>query len=116
MDKAQQDSKVLRKCIGRAHNLVELVNYSDDSIVSKTLLDKSAGTVSLFAFDTGQKLSEHTSKYDAVIQVLDGSALLKIGGKDVVVCPGQIIIMPANVPHAVTAQGRFKMLLTMIRA
>jgi quercetin dioxygenase-like cupin family protein len=70
----------------------------------------------LFAFDKGQKLSEHTASYDAVVQVIDGSAQLTIGGEEVKVLAGEIIIMPANVPHAVAAEESFKMLLTMIRA
>jgi quercetin dioxygenase-like cupin family protein len=74
------------------------------------------GTITLFAFDAGQSLSEHTAPYDAVVQVLDGSARVTIGGQDKIVSEGQIIVMPANVPHAVNAEERFKMLLTMIRA
>ena len=70
----------------------------------------------MFAFDKGQKLSEHTAPYDAVVQVLDGAAQLTIGGEDVRALAGEIIIMPANVPHSVTADEKFKMLLTMIRA
>ena len=107
---------LLQLCLGKAQNLCQLVEYADDSIVSKTILDKSAGTITLFAFDKGQKLSEHTAPYDAVVQVLDGSAHLTIGGKDMDVSASRIIIMPANIAHAVTAKKRFKMLLTMIRA
>lgn len=115
---AGKDEKahVLPECLGKAQNIHELIEYADDSIVSKTLLDKSAGTLTLFAFDQGQKLSEHTSPYDAVVQILDGKAHVTIGGEQKEVSQGQIIIMPANVPHAVTAGERFKMLLTMIRA
>lgn len=100
---------------GRAIDLVEYVEYSDGSIVSKTLLSKKVGTVTLFAFDAGQSLSEHTAPFDALVEVLDGVALLSIGGKDVKANKGQIVIMPANVPHAVTSQQRFKMLLTMVK-
>ena len=106
---------VLSTCLGQGQQLAELVDYSTDSIVSKTILDKPVGTITLFAFDDGQKLSEHTSPYDAVVQVLEGRTRLTIGGQDQQVHEGQIIIMPANVPHAVDAEGRFKMLLTMIR-
>ena len=84
--------------------------------MSKTIIDKPVGTITLFAFDAGQKLSEHTVSYDAVVQVIDGAGRLTIGGEDHVVSAGQIVIMPANVPHAVAADERFKMLLTMIRA
>ncbi len=107
---------VLRACVGKGQNLAALVEYSEDSIVSKTIVDKPASTITLFAFDKGQKLSEHTSPYDAVVQILDGKARLTIGGKDVEVVAGQIVVMPANVPHAVYADEKFKMLLTMIRA
>ncbi len=107
---------ILKACLGKAQRLIELIEYADDAVVSKTILDKPVGTITLFAFDKGQKLSEHTSPYDAVVQVLDGQAQLTIGGKGVQVSTGEIVIMPANVPHAVTAKDRFKMLLTMIRA
>ena len=107
---------VLKACVSKAQRLADLVEYSKDSIVSKTILDKSAGTITLFAFDKGQKLSEHTTPYDAVVQVLDGHGQLTIDGQDKHVTAGEIIIMPGNVPHSVTAQEKFKMLLTMIRA
>jgi len=112
----KENASVLQACLGKGQRLVELIEYSEDSIVSKTILDKPAGTITLFAFDKGQKLSEHTTPYDAVVQILDGQARLTIGGQDVEVPAGQIIIMPGNVPHIVTAQEKFKMLLTMIRA
>lgn len=109
-------ANVLQACLGQTRNLAELVQYSDDSIVSKTILDKPVGTITLFAFDKGQSLSEHTTPYDAVVQILEGRAKLTIGGEDVKVSAGQIIIMPGNVPHDVVAEEKFKMLLTMIRA
>ena len=112
----KENASVLQACLGKGQRLAELVEYSKDSIVSKTILDKPAGTVTLFAFDKGQKLSEHTTPYDAVVQIFDGQARLTIGGQDVEVSAGQIIIMPGNVPHAVAAEEKFKMLLTMIRA
>jgi quercetin dioxygenase-like cupin family protein len=115
MDKSREDKSVLHTCMGKSQGLVSLIEYSHDSIVSKTILDTSAGTITLFAFDKGQKLSEHTAPYNAVVQVLDGSAHLTIGGKNVSVPAGHIIIMPANVPHSVVAKEKFKMLLTMIR-
>jgi quercetin dioxygenase-like cupin family protein len=111
-----EKAKVLSDCLGKAQQLIDLIKYTDDSIVSKTLLDKSTGTITLFAFDKGQKLSEHTTPYDAVVQILDGKARLTIGGQQKEVSQGQIIIMPGNVPHAVNADERFKMLLTMVRA
>ncbi len=113
-DKKQGD--VLEACLGQAERLEKLVGYATDSIVSKTILDKSAGTLTLFAFDKGQKLSEHTAPYDAVVQVLDGQATVTIDGRENNVKAGELIIMPANVPRAVTAADPFKMLLIMIRA
>ena len=112
----EEKGHVLKDCLGEGRSLLELVEYSKDSIVSKTILNKSVGTITLFAFDQGQALSEHTAPYDAVVQVLDGTARITIGGEDKTVPQGQIIVMPANVPHAVGAESRFKMLLTMIRA
>ncbi len=116
MANCDDNKSVLDACMGRIQKLVSLVEYAADSIVSKTILDKPAGTITLFAFDRGQKLSEHTAPYDAVVQVIDGSAKLTIGGQNVRASTGDIIIMPANVPHAVAAEEKFKMLLTMIRA
>ena len=115
MDNCDGNKSVLDACMGRSQKLVSLVEYAADSIVSKTILDKPAGTITLFAFDKGQKLSEHTASYNAVVQVLDGTAHLTIGGEDVKVLAGEIIIMPPNIPHAVAAEEKFKMLLTMIR-
>ncbi len=107
---------VLAECLGKAKGLSGLVDYAKNSIVSKTIVDKPAGTITLFAFDAGQGLSEHTTPYNATVLVLDGSAKLTIGGNEQVTAAGQIIIMPANVPHSVTAEERFKMLLVMIRS
>jgi quercetin dioxygenase-like cupin family protein len=111
-----EKAHVLSDCLGKGQKLLELIDYANDSIVSKTLLDKSVGTLTLFAFDKGQKLSEHTAPYDAVVQILDGKAQIRIKDDTHELSDGQIIIMPANVPHAVNAGKRFKMLLTMIRA
>ena len=96
-------------------NFVEKVEYSNDGIVSKRVIQKEKGNVSLFAFDQGQKLSEHSAPFDALVQVLEGTAGIIISGKLFKVTSGESIIMPANVPHAVTAIERFKMLLTMIK-
>jgi quercetin dioxygenase-like cupin family protein len=106
---------VLQACLSNPQNLAELVEYADDSIVSKTILDKPAGIITLFAFDKGQQLSEHTAPYDAVVQVVDGRARLTIGGQPKDVSAGQVVIMPGHAPHAVAADERFKMLLIMIR-
>jgi len=114
--KKTKKNTVLKTCIAKAVNLAGLVEYSSDSIVSKTIIDKSAGTITLFAFDAGQGLSEHQAPYDALVQIVDGSAILTIGGKKIKASAGQIVIMPANIPHAVQAKEKFKMLLIMIRA
>jgi len=103
--------KMLRHVI----DLKEDVAYSPQAVVSKTLVDKAAGTITLFAFDAGQNLSEHTAPFDAVVQVLEGQALLLVGDDEVVASAGCFTIMPAGVPHAVFAKERFKMLLTMIK-
>ena len=95
--------------------LEDLVAYAPASIVSRTILDSKAGTLTLFAFDAGQKLSEHSAPFDATVVVLDGRVHLTIGGKPVAAAAGQSVLMPANVPHAVDAVERFKMLLIMIR-
>ncbi len=99
-----------------AVNLAKDVEYSKGSVVSKTLVDKKAGTITLFSFDAGQGLSEHSAPYDAFIQVLDGEAEITIGGKPHLVKANEAILMPADVPHAVRAVKKFKMLLTMIRS
>ena len=109
-------NSVLPSCIAKAVNLAGLVECATDSVVSKTIIDKSVGTVTLFAFDAGQGLSEHQAPYDALVQIVEGRAILVIGGKKIKASAGEIVIMPANVPHAVQAKERFKMLLTMIRA
>jgi quercetin dioxygenase-like cupin family protein len=101
---------------GEALDLSSLVEYSPGSIVSRQLAKNDAGTLTLFAFDAGQGLSEHSAPFDAVVQILDGEAELVIGGKSVPAKASQLVVMPADVPHAVKAQQRFKMLLIMFRA
>jgi len=105
----------LDDCFGKPAALEKLIDYAADSVVSKTLLDKSAGTLTLFAFDAGQRLSEHTAPFDAVVQVVDGEGVVTIDGVDKTVQTGHLIIMPANIPHDVRAEEKFKMLLIMIR-
>lgn len=102
--------------IGEALDLACLVRYSEGAIVSRALADGDAGSVTLFAFDAGQSLSEHSAPFDAMVQVLDGEVELVIGGESVPASAGQLVVMPANVPHAVRATQRFKMLLTMLRS
>ncbi len=95
--------------------LVSAIEVAPGAVVSKTLVDKPAGTLTLFAFDAGEGLSEHTSPYDAVIQALDGEVDLVIGGKTVRAKTGELVSMPARVPHSLRAVTPFKMLLIMIR-
>ena len=97
-------------------DLQELIKYQDGSVVSKTLIDKNIGTVTLFAFDKGQGLSEHTAPFDALVYVFDGESEIIISKKSHIVKQGQLIIMPANEPHALKAIERFKMMLIMIRS
>lgn len=98
-----------------AINIADYIAYAEGAIVSKTIVQKPTGTITLFSFDAGQNLSEHTAPFDAVVHVLDGEAELIIGGQPVIVAAGSLAVMPANVPHAVNAVRRFKMMLTMIR-
>jgi len=96
-------------------SFTDSLTYADDSIVSKILLRNDKGNVTLFAFDKGEMLSEHTAPFDAIVQVLDGSVEIEIDHKPHILVTGESIIMPANIPHAVTALEKFKMLLIMIK-
>ena len=100
----------------QASNLSGLIDYQEGSIVSRTIIDKKTGTVTLFAFDENQGLSEHTAPYDAMVYVVEGEVQVTIGGKHISLKRGEVTIMPANQPHALNAKSKFKMLLTMIRA
>lgn len=102
--------------VSEAIDLAEAVQYADGSVVSRTIVENDAGTLTLFAFDAGQGLSEHSAPFDAIVQILDGEAELTVGGETVRAAAGQVVIMPANVPHALKATRRFKMLLTMLRS
>jgi quercetin dioxygenase-like cupin family protein len=95
--------------------LAKLVAYQDGGVVSRTLVKKNGGTITVFAFDKGQALSEHTAPFDAIVQVLDGHVELVVGGKSVPASAGQTVLMPAGIPHAVNATSKFKMLLIMVR-
>ena len=108
--------KDTQELLGKIINPQELVSYQTGSVVSRTVIDKKTGTCTLFAFDAGQGLSEHTAPYDAFVQIVDGEAEVTINGEPHVVAAGQIIIMPANIPHELKAVKPFKMLLVMIRA
>ncbi len=100
----------------KSNSLVDMVDYQKEAVVSKTIIDKATGTVTLFAFDQGQGLSEHTAPFDALVQVLDGEVEITISKNPFHLKQGEMIIMPANKPHALKAVKHFKMLLTMIRS
>jgi len=100
---------------GTILDFTALVEYSSNGIVSKRVIEHKTGNITLFAFDKGQKLSEHTAPFDALVQVLEGEGEFIINGKSNLLREGQSIIMPANIPHAVNAVAKFKMLLTMIK-
>jgi quercetin dioxygenase-like cupin family protein len=102
--------------VGEAGNLISLIDYQDGSVVSKEVIKKEKGTVTLFAFDKGQGLSEHTAPFDALVYIFDGQAEINISGEKHCLKTGQTIIMPANKPHSLKAIERFKMLLVMIKA
>lgn len=110
------EQQVSRDIVARAISLAVLVDYQKGSVVSRTIIDKKVGTVTLFAFDEGQGLSEHTAPYDAMVYIIDGEAEVTISAKPLFVKGGEMIIMPANEPHALRATKRFKMMLVMIRA
>ncbi len=95
--------------------LVDLVDYEDGRVVSRTLSSKPHVNITLFAFDKDEEISAHTSPGDAMVQVLDGEALINIDGNKITAAKGQVVVMPANVPHSVTACSRFKMLLTVVK-
>lgn len=97
-------------------SVLDMVGYQDGAVVSKTLIDKKTGTVTLFAFAQGQGLSEHTAPFDALVQVLDGEVEITVSGKPFRLGSGEIIVLPANEPHALKSITRFKMMLTMIRS
>ena len=101
---------------GKVLLIEDLIDYQEGSVVSKEIIGKDNGTVTIFAFDKGEGLSEHTAPFDAMVQVVDGKAEIIISGHKNVVNAGEMIIMPASDPHALNALGRFKMILTMIRS
>ena len=106
----------MEKAGTQATRLIDLADYQEGSIVSRTIIDKKTGTVTFFAFDKGQGLSEHTAPFDALVYLLDGEAEVVISGKPLRLREGDMVIMPANAPHALKAITRFKMILTMIRS
>jgi len=101
---------------GQVAKAGELVNYQDGAVVSREIVRKPTGNVTLFAFDEGQGLSEHTAPYDALVQIVEGEAEIMISGKAYQLRGGEMLLMPAGQPHALKALKRFKMILTMIRS
>jgi len=99
-----------------SYTLINLAAYGEGAVVSRTIVKNDAGTVTFFAFDEGQGLSEHTAPFDALVQIVDGNAEIVIGGTTHTVQAGSLILMPANIPHSLSALTRFKMLLTMLKA
>ncbi len=107
------ETKTIEK--GIILNFSKLIDYSDNAVVSKRIIEKKTGNITLFAFDEGQKLSEHSAPFDAMVQVIEGKTEIIINGTPFSLKEGESIIMPANIPHAVNATKKFKMLLTMIK-
>ena len=108
-------NKNLQDLIARAVNLNDLIDYQAGSVVSRAIIDKKLGTVTLFAFDKGEGLSEHTAPYNALVYLLEGEADISTSGKLFRMTRGELTIMPANEPHALSAVTKFKMLLVMIK-
>ena len=104
------------KLAAQPANPNSLIDYQEGSVVSRTIIDKNAGTITLFAFDKGQGLSEHMAPYDALVYILDGEAEVTISGKPIRLKEGALTIMPANEPHALSAVTKFKMLLVTVRS
>jgi len=109
-------SEPAESLIGKAVEMSGLVSYHSGSVISRTLIDRKIGTITLFSFDAGQGLSEHTVPFDAFVQIIDGAAEVTIDGTKHLVSAGEFIIMPANIPHSLKAVEKFKMMLVMIRA
>ncbi|MGQ9718363.1 MAG: cupin domain-containing protein [Nitrososphaerales archaeon] len=101
---------------GKAVNLRDLIDYQEGSIVSRTIIVRETGNVTLFAFDSGQGLSEHTVPFDALVYLVEGEGEFVIGGKPLRLKEGEMVVMPANIPHIVRAKKRFKMVLVIIRS
>lgn len=106
----------VERLVGRALRLVDLIDYQEGAVVSRTIVDRKTGTVTLFAFDEGQGLSEHTAPFDALVHILEGETEIVISGKSLRAKEGEMVIMPANQPHALKAVSKFKMNLIMIKS
>lgn len=113
-DKSQQPEA--EDLAAKVFTLADMIDYQDASIVSRMIVKKEAGTITLFAFDEGQGLSEHTAPFDALVYVIEGTTEITISGKAMTLGQGEMVIMPAHEPHAVKAPGKFKMMLVMIKS
>jgi quercetin dioxygenase-like cupin family protein len=113
---SQQGQSKSEMPIAEVNRLIDFSNYQEGAVVSRTLVHRATGTVTLFAFDEGQGLSEHTAPYDALAHLLEGEAEIVISGKPLRATAGEVVLMPAHQPHSLKALSRFKMLLTMIRS
>jgi quercetin dioxygenase-like cupin family protein len=115
MEHGAKDQSV-KELMAQAATLVNLVDYQKGAVVSRTIINRKTGTVTLFAFDKEQGLSEHAAPFDALVQIIEGEAEIVISGKPLRLKEGEITIMPANEPHALKAIERFKMILTMVKS
>lgn len=106
----------MENIIGKKFDYSRLVEYQEAAVVSRTIINKKAGTVTIFAFDGGQSISAHSAPFDALLQVTEGKAKITIAGKETVLSAPEAVIMPAGISHAVAADGRFKMALIMIKS
>ena len=113
---AKNEQTGMERFKGQPVKLADLADYQEGSVVSRTIINKKTGTVTFFAFDEGQGLSEHTAPFDALVHILDGEAEVLISGKPLHLKKGEMVIMPANQPHSLRAQKKFKMILIMIRS
>lgn len=111
-----KEKRGMEKTVAQATRLIDLADYQEGSVVSRTVIDKKRGTVTFFAFDKGQGLSEHTAPFDALVYLLEGEAEIVISGKSLHCKEGEMVVMPAKEPHSLRAVKRFKMILTMIRS
>ncbi|MFC1865573.1 cupin domain-containing protein [Chloroflexota bacterium] len=116
MEHKDKQREITNKLGGISLNLSNLIAYQEDSVVSKTIINKDTGNVTLFAFSQGQGLSEHTAQFDALVYILDGESEITISGRSIEAKEGEMVIMPANKPHSLTAIKKFKMLLVMIKS
>lgn len=116
MEEIKQKPDVDQSLIANVNSISALINYQDGAVVSRTILKKSTGTVTVFSFDKGEGLSEHTAPFDAIAYIIEGDAEITISGKPFNLKSGEMIIMPANEPHALKATEKFKMMLVMIKS